>query len=70
MYKRQDTPVPTLFIWGPDDPVSGAHMLERIHERCTAASVVELPGVGHWPSLEAPEQVAAALRAFLDAIGA
>ena len=66
----EDTTIPTLFIWGPDDPVSGAHMLERIQERCTSASVVELQGVGHWPSLEAPEQVVAALSAFLDEIDA
>ncbi|MFE6844808.1 alpha/beta fold hydrolase [Streptomyces sp. NPDC057686] len=59
---------PTLFVWGPADPVSGAHVLPRIRARMPRARVVELagpPAVGHYPQLEDPEAVAAALTAFL-----
>jgi pimeloyl-ACP methyl ester carboxylesterase len=55
------TDVPLGFIWGMLDPVSGAHMAERIRERLPAARFLALPDVAHWPSLEAPAEVAAAI---------
>jgi pimeloyl-ACP methyl ester carboxylesterase len=55
------TEVPLSFVWGMLDPVSGAHMAERIRERLPKAPFVALEAVAHWPPLEAPEQVAAAL---------
>jgi len=57
----ETTGVPLRFIWGMLDPVSGAHMAERIRERLPAAPFVALEDVAHWPPLEAPERVAAAL---------
>jgi len=59
----ETTDVPTAFIWGMLDPVSGAHMAQRITERLPAAPFVALEDVGHWPPLEAPQRVAAALLA-------
>jgi pimeloyl-ACP methyl ester carboxylesterase len=53
--------VPMAFVWGDLDPVSGAHMAERIQERVHGADVLRLPYVGHWPPLEAPTEVATAL---------
>jgi pimeloyl-ACP methyl ester carboxylesterase len=61
-------PGPTMFLWGPADPISGAHVLARIRPRMPHATVVELagpPAVGHYPQLEAPAEVADALTAFL-----
>jgi pimeloyl-ACP methyl ester carboxylesterase len=55
------TDVPLFFIWGMLDPVSGAQMAERIRERLPRAPFVALADVAHWPALEAPERVAAAL---------
>jgi pimeloyl-ACP methyl ester carboxylesterase len=43
------------------DPVSGAHMAERIGERLPEAPLLALADVGHWPAPEAPERVAGAL---------
>ena len=40
---------------------SGAHMAQRIRERLPDAPFEALPDVGHWPPLEAPERVAAAV---------
>ena len=55
------TDVPLAFVWGMLDPISGAHMAERIRERLPRAPMCALEEVGHWPPLEAPERVAAAL---------
>jgi pimeloyl-ACP methyl ester carboxylesterase len=55
------TDVPLSFVWGMLDPVSGAHMAERIRERLPAAPLLALEDVGHWPPLEAPQRVAAAV---------
>ena len=57
------TDVPLGFVWGMLDPVSGAHMAERIRERLPDAQFVALEDVAHWPPLEAPERVVAALLA-------
>ena len=57
----EETDVPLSFVWGMLDPVSGAHMAERIRERLPAAPFTALEDVAHWPPLEAPERVAAAL---------
>ena len=59
----EKTDVPLRFVWGMLDPISGAHMAERIRERVPGAPFVALEDVGHWPPLEAPERVAAALLA-------
>jgi pimeloyl-ACP methyl ester carboxylesterase len=57
----ETTDVPLSFVWGMLDPVSGAHMAERIGERLPDAPLLALDDVGHWPQLEAPNRVAAAL---------
>ena len=36
-------------------------MAQRIRERLPNAPLLALEDVGHWPALEAPEQVSAAL---------
>ncbi len=55
------TDVPLHFVWGMLDPVSGAHMAQRIAERLPDAPIDELHDVGHWPQLEAPDRVRAAI---------
>jgi len=59
----EQTDVPLAFIWGMLDPVSGAHMAERIRERLPSSRFLALGGVGHWPPLEAPAQLAEAVLA-------
>jgi pimeloyl-ACP methyl ester carboxylesterase len=53
---------PLHLVWGLDDPVSGRHVLEQAIKVLPHATVTELAGVGHFPSSEAPEAVAAAVR--------
>lgn len=55
------TDVPVAFVWGMLDPVSGSHMAQRIRQRLPDAPFLALEGVAHWPALEAPERVGAAL---------
>jgi pimeloyl-ACP methyl ester carboxylesterase len=54
--------LPLAFVWGDLDPVSGAHMIARVQDRLPDADVRRLADVGHWPLLEAPDEVAAAVR--------
>lgn len=63
----EETPVPRAFVWGMLDPVSGAHMAERIAERLPDAELVRLADVGHWPQLEAPAVVTPHLLRLLGA---
>jgi pimeloyl-ACP methyl ester carboxylesterase len=58
--------VPLAFVWGDLDPVSGAHMIERVEERRPDARIVRMADVAHWPPLEAPDAVAAELLRLLD----
>ena len=53
--------LPMTFVWGDLDPVSGAHVMERLRERMPDSTLVPLADVGHWPTLEAPAEVAAAV---------
>jgi pimeloyl-ACP methyl ester carboxylesterase len=53
----EQTDVPLAFVWGMLDPVSGAHMAERIGERLPDAPLLALDDVAHWPQLEAPGRV-------------
>jgi pimeloyl-ACP methyl ester carboxylesterase len=59
----QQTKVPLRFINGPDDPISGAHMVARYRELVPQPDTVSLPGIGHYPQVEDPAGV---LRAFLE----
>jgi pimeloyl-ACP methyl ester carboxylesterase len=61
----ETTRVPRHFIWGMLDPVSGAHMAERIAKRMFEADRVQLDDVGHWPQLEDPRTVAVHLGRIL-----
>jgi pimeloyl-ACP methyl ester carboxylesterase len=59
----QKTRVPLRVINGPDDPVSGAHMVARYRELIPNPDTVSLPGIGHYPQTEDPAGV---LKAFLE----
>ncbi len=52
---------PLRLINGVLDPISGAHMVARYRQVVPRPDVVELPRVGHYPQLEAPGAVLAAI---------
>jgi pimeloyl-ACP methyl ester carboxylesterase len=63
--------LPLALVNGSVDPVSGAHMVARFREVVGAQHFIrELPGVGHYPQLEAPGDVLAACRQFWQGIAA
>ncbi|NUP13137.1 MAG: alpha/beta hydrolase [Polyangiaceae bacterium] len=60
------TKVPVRLVNGLDDPISGAHMVARYRELVASPDIAELRGVGHYPQVEAPDQVMRALLPFLE----
>jgi pimeloyl-ACP methyl ester carboxylesterase len=56
------TPAPLGFVWGMEDPISGAHIAARIESVLPAAPRRFLDDVGHWPPIEAPGAVVEVLR--------
>lgn len=64
----QATTVPLRLVNGPEDPVSGAHMVARYRELVPEPDVVILDGIGHYPQVEAPDGVLRAFLAFVDRV--
>ncbi len=60
----QNSTVPQRLVIGMADPVSGWRIAKRYRELLPSADVVELPGIGHYPQVEAPDAVLAAYAAF------
>ena len=60
----QRTTLPLKLIDGMADPVSGAHMVVRYRELVPNADVTELVRIGHYPQVEAPDEVLAAYLEF------
>ena len=63
----QHAGVPIALINGLEDPISGRSIVARWRELLPAAPVFELPGVGHYPQVEAPDEVLAAYGEFMRA---
>lgn len=61
--------VPLALINGLEDPISGRSIVARWRELLPQAPVYELAGVGHYPQVEAPDEVLAAYRDFTDGYG-
>jgi pimeloyl-ACP methyl ester carboxylesterase len=59
----EQTAVPLRLVWGMADPRSGAHIADHARQRIPGLAVVALDDVGHYPQLEAPENVATAIEA-------
>ncbi|KAF0862971.1 alpha/beta fold hydrolase [Pseudomonas sp. LD120] len=58
--------VPLRLIDGAQDPISGAHMVERYRQLIAQPDTVLLPGIGHYPQIEAPLLVLKHYLAFRD----
>ncbi|RHX91818.1 alpha/beta fold hydrolase [Leptospira stimsonii] len=56
-----NSPVPIRMINGIADPVSGAHLVERYRELSPKADIIELKDIGHYPQVEAPDEVLKAI---------
>ncbi len=57
--------IPTLVVWAMEDTALPAANLDGLDEVIEDLTLVQVPGCGHFVQWEAPEQVNAALDAFL-----
>jgi len=56
---------PVRIIWGEDDPWIPLDRARALHELMSKAGFETMPGVGHMPQLEAPNDLLSRLKAFL-----
>ncbi|WP_370327399.1 alpha/beta fold hydrolase [Euzebya sp.] len=59
--------VPTLLLWGADDPVIPLAHGRAAHERIAGSEIEVIEGAGHFPHLDEPDRVAARILTFVDA---
>ena len=57
--------VPTLLLTGEHDPCAPGHAIERMAGKIQGSRWVQLPGIGHWSHLEAPDAFDALVLDFL-----
>jgi haloalkane dehalogenase len=57
--------MPVLIVWGMKDSAFKPYQLARWRSLLPQATVVEIPGAGHWPHEEEPALVIAAMERFL-----
>jgi pimeloyl-ACP methyl ester carboxylesterase len=58
--------MPTLIVWGSDDPVIPVSHGRRAHEIVEHSRYVEIPGAGHWPMLDDPDRIVAEVISFME----
>ena len=61
----RDWPGPLTLAWGLRDPVARTEVLRGLQELRPGVPTIELPDAGHYPQIETPEAIAAALDAAL-----
>jgi pimeloyl-ACP methyl ester carboxylesterase len=57
--------VPTMIVWGENDPIIPVEHAHHAHEVIAGSRLELLPGVGHFPHVEAPEEFVALLSDFI-----
>lgn len=57
--------IPTLFIWAEEDRVVVPELIEKMKTAGPEVTVVRLPGINHWTSMEQPELATQAVIDFL-----
>jgi pimeloyl-ACP methyl ester carboxylesterase len=58
--------LPTLLIWGTDDPIIPIEHGRSARERIPGSRLVEIEGAGHWPQLDDRDRFAAELTKFVE----
>lgn len=61
-----NSPVPVRLVNGPEDPVSGAHLVAHYQNLMPNPDTVVLPGIGHYPQVEAPRETLNAVLEFFE----
>jgi pimeloyl-ACP methyl ester carboxylesterase len=60
---------PTLLIWGQNDKIMPGHIGKRYLDLLPLAQMVTLPGAGHSPQIEQPDEFAAILLGWVAGLG-
>ena len=58
--------LPTLMIWGTDDPIIPIEHARAARARIPESRLVEIAGSGHWPQLDDPDRFVAELTDFVE----
>ncbi|MGA9635965.1 MAG: alpha/beta hydrolase [Solirubrobacterales bacterium] len=58
--------LPTMIMWGSDDPVIPVEHGRNAHRVVAHSRYVEIEGCGHWPMLDDPERVLGELTSFIE----
>ena len=58
--------LPTLLIWGTDDPIIPIEHARAARARIPESRLVEIAGSGHWPQLDDPDRFVAELTEFVE----
>ncbi|WP_286186644.1 alpha/beta fold hydrolase [Geitlerinema sp. P-1104] len=61
----ESLPCPTLILWGEDDPWEPVELGRKLADYPAVDAFITLPNVGHCPQDEAPEEVNAQVRTWL-----
>jgi sigma-B regulation protein RsbQ len=61
-------PVPTLILQSAEDVIAPTDVGAYVHSRIPGSRLVQLEATGHCAHMSAPDETAAAIRAFLDAL--
>ena len=70
IFALKTSKIPIALINGSIDPVSGSHMIERYKKLIGDITwLKELKNIGHYPQIEAPEEVSEYYKFFLNNIG-
>jgi pimeloyl-ACP methyl ester carboxylesterase len=64
LYLAED--MPTLIIWGTDDPIIPIDHGRNAHRLIPNSRLVEVPGAGHWPMIDDPWGIAATIAEFVE----
>ena len=70
IFALKTSKIPIALINGSIDPVSGSHMIERYKQLIGDITwLKELKNIGHYPQIEAPEEVSEYYKFFLNNVG-
>jgi pimeloyl-ACP methyl ester carboxylesterase len=64
LYLAED--MPTLLVWGVDDPIIPVDHGRGAAELIPGSRLVEIDGAGHWPQLDEPDQLVEAIIDFVE----
>ena len=64
--KLKRMPVPVLLVRGEHDPIATQEWIEEMGRLIPNAETVVIPGAGHTPNFDEPDELAALVRRFLD----